>query len=181
MKKVLKKGFTLIELLIVIGILGIIIAAVLLAINPANAQRKARDAQRLKDLGTLQTVMDQLVAENTLTADLDVNSGTVTTPACSASGWMGIDVCNYASKLPIDPTNKSTSIAGAAGAGACTTTLSAGNAFQYIKYQASTNTYEINVRQESASNCNQLTSDNGSSNRFVEVGTATGLTLIGDL
>ena len=181
MKNIIKKGFTLIELLIVIGILGILIAAVLLTLNPAEGQRKARDIQRLKDVGTLQTIMDQLVAENKLTADLSVNSSSATTTDCTATGWLGIDVCSYTSKLPIDPVNKSTVIAGEVGSAACTGTLSAGGAYYYVVYEAASNTYEIDVRQESASNCTKLTNDNGDSNRFIEVGTTAALDLMTDI
>lgn len=49
------KGFTLIELLIVIAILGILAAAVLVAINPARRTQQARDAQRKNDIGGLAT------------------------------------------------------------------------------------------------------------------------------
>jgi len=49
------KGFTLIELLIVIAILGILAAAVLVAINPGKRTRQARDAQRKNDVGALAT------------------------------------------------------------------------------------------------------------------------------
>src|SRR3990167_7752376 len=49
------RGFTLIELLIVIAILGILAAAVLVAINPAKRTRQARDAARKNDVGSLAT------------------------------------------------------------------------------------------------------------------------------
>lgn len=49
------KGFTLIELLIVIAILGILAAAVLVAINPARRTQQARDAQRKNDIGGMAT------------------------------------------------------------------------------------------------------------------------------
>ena len=48
-------GFTLIELLIVIAILGILAAAVLVAINPQKRTRQARDAGRKNDIGSLAT------------------------------------------------------------------------------------------------------------------------------
>lgn len=44
---VLKKGFTLIELLIVIAILGVLAVVVLVAINPAEQMRRARDAGKI--------------------------------------------------------------------------------------------------------------------------------------
>src|SRR3989344_5759609 len=49
------RGFTLIELLIVIAILGILAAAVLVAINPGKRTRQAQDAQRKNDIGALST------------------------------------------------------------------------------------------------------------------------------
>lgn len=43
----IKKGFTLIELLIVMAILGVLAVVVLVAINPAEQLRRARDAGRV--------------------------------------------------------------------------------------------------------------------------------------
>lgn len=51
------RGFTLIELLIVIAILGILSAAVLVAINPAKRQKQARDAQIKADIGSIATAL----------------------------------------------------------------------------------------------------------------------------
>lgn len=48
-----KRGFTLIELLIVIAILGILTGAVVVALNPAELLKQARDAERFADLGVL--------------------------------------------------------------------------------------------------------------------------------
>lgn len=47
------KGFTLIELLVVIAILGILAAAVMVAVNPAKRTGQAQDAQRKNDIGAL--------------------------------------------------------------------------------------------------------------------------------
>lgn len=49
------RGFTLIELLIVIAILGILAAAVLVAVNPGKRTRQAQDAKRKNDIGALAT------------------------------------------------------------------------------------------------------------------------------
>src|SRR3990172_4682407 len=43
----LKRGFTLIELLIVMAILGVLAVVVLVAINPAEQMRRARDTGRI--------------------------------------------------------------------------------------------------------------------------------------
>lgn len=51
------KGFTLIELLIVIAILGILAAAVLIAINPTKRQNQAKDANIKSDIGSIALAM----------------------------------------------------------------------------------------------------------------------------
>ena len=51
------RGFTLIELLIVIGILGILAAAVVIVLNPGELLAQSRDAQRLQDLGTINSLL----------------------------------------------------------------------------------------------------------------------------
>src|SRR3990167_1758421 len=47
------RAFTLIELLVVIAILGILAAAVLVAINPGKRTAQARDAQRKQDINAI--------------------------------------------------------------------------------------------------------------------------------
>lgn len=51
------RGFTLIELLIVIAIMGILAAAVLVAINPLKRQQQARDASRKSDIGQIASAL----------------------------------------------------------------------------------------------------------------------------
>ena len=53
-RKKLFRGFTLIELLIVIAILGILAAAVLVAVNPKKRQDQAKDANIKADVGSIQ-------------------------------------------------------------------------------------------------------------------------------
>ena len=50
-------GFTLIELLIVIAILGILAAAVLVAVNPVKRQNQAKDANIKADIGSISTAL----------------------------------------------------------------------------------------------------------------------------
>src|SRR3989344_5681288 len=52
-----KKGFTLIELLIVIAILGILAAAVIVVLNPAQLLAQARDGTRLSDLDSVRSAI----------------------------------------------------------------------------------------------------------------------------
>ncbi len=58
------RGFTLIELLIVIAILGILAAAVLVAVNPAKRQNQARDSQTKGDIGSIATAMQAYYTSN---------------------------------------------------------------------------------------------------------------------
>lgn len=51
-------GFTLIELLIVIAVLGILSAVVLVAINPVQQVRRARDSQAKSDIGQIATALE---------------------------------------------------------------------------------------------------------------------------
>jgi prepilin-type N-terminal cleavage/methylation domain-containing protein len=162
MKAMLKKrlGFTLIELLIVIGILGILVVAVLLTLNPAEAQRKARDADRMKDLGTLQAIVDQLVNSGTpIVGCLTSGAGCTTISAgvgsqpCAAN-FLGMDVCAYAQNVPLDPQNGQSR----------TFILGASSLTRAAVYGARVNgsSYEVAVFQESTANARNVTSDGGS-------------------
>ena len=57
------KGFTLIELLIVIAVIAVLSVVVILALNPAEILRQARDANRVNDLGTLKRAIAFYLAD----------------------------------------------------------------------------------------------------------------------
>jgi prepilin-type N-terminal cleavage/methylation domain-containing protein len=57
MKKKKEGGFTLLELLIVIAIIAILSVALVIVLNPAEALKKSRDAQRISDMSTLKTAI----------------------------------------------------------------------------------------------------------------------------
>ncbi len=59
-----QKGFTLIELLVVIGIIGILAAVVLVAVNPGRQFGLARDSQRNSDLYSITLAVYQYAVEN---------------------------------------------------------------------------------------------------------------------
>lgn len=67
----LSKGYTLIEILVVLVILGILAAAVLVAINPAKRIAQSRDAKRRNDLAQIAT---SLVADDTFTGHYPVEN-----------------------------------------------------------------------------------------------------------
>lgn len=81
------KGFTLIELLIVIAILGILAAAVLVAINPGKRLAQARDAQRKSDISAI---------ANALVGYYTINSYYPFENMCDSSiGSDTLDICIY--------------------------------------------------------------------------------------
>jgi len=60
----LKQGFTLIELLVVIGVLTVLLAIVLVAINPTRQFQQANDTQRRSDVNAILNAIHQYAADN---------------------------------------------------------------------------------------------------------------------
>jgi type IV pilus assembly protein PilA len=58
------RGFTLIEILVVIGIIAVLAAIVIIAINPARQFAQARNAQRTSDVSVLLNAIGQNLADN---------------------------------------------------------------------------------------------------------------------
>lgn len=83
-------SFTLIELLIVIGILAVLVAAVVITLNPAQLLAQARDSQRQQDLSSLnQAINTALTLDNSLslgTASTVYVSISDTTTTCASLG-----------------------------------------------------------------------------------------------
>lgn len=52
-----KKGFTLLELLIVIAVIAVLSAILIFILDPTETLAKARDAQRISDMGSLKTAI----------------------------------------------------------------------------------------------------------------------------
>ena len=101
MKKAVR-GFTLLELLVVIGILGVLLAIVLVAINPARQFSQADNTKRRNDVNALLNAIHQYAADNNGT----LPSGIGTTVANIAD--TGADICAditplYIAQLPVDP------------------------------------------------------------------------------
>lgn len=58
-----QKGFTLVELLVVIGILAVLTAVVLVAVNPVRQFAQARDTQRRADVNTISAAVVAYLAD----------------------------------------------------------------------------------------------------------------------
>lgn len=105
-KQNFKRAFTLIELLVVIGILAILLAIVLVAINPARQFSQANNTQRSSDVNTILNAVHQFAADNngSLPAGIDTTVRTIT----DAGGLTDVDLCvdlvpTYVADLPLDP------------------------------------------------------------------------------
>src|SRR3990167_7190956 len=95
-----KSGFTLIELLIVIAILGILAAAILVAINPSKRLGQARDAHRKQDLGVLARTLQAYWVERGVYPDPGADFYSDST---EGTDWIPNLAPGYLKKLPTDP------------------------------------------------------------------------------
>lgn len=173
----LRRGFTLIELLIVIGILAILIVVALLAINPAEGQKKARDASRMKDLSTLQTILTGYLDDGNTP---DPSSCLVAANGCTTAGltgkqqpcdsnWLGIDVCDYAQTVPLDAVNAA--IRTCVNGGTVSNPTFSNSCSMIYRVKISGSSYEVNVRQEAKATAANVLSDGGNSSQWAETGT----------
>lgn len=98
-------GFTLVELIVVMAVLSIILALVLVAINPAKRLRDAADTQRRSDINTILNASQQFNADRRrVPAGISVTS-TTTLDSNTANGKA---LCHdlvdngYIGQMPVD-------------------------------------------------------------------------------
>ncbi len=109
------RGFTLIEILVVIGIIALLAAVVIVAINPARQFAQARNSQRQSNIDSILNAIGQNLADN---KGIFTCSGVTiaTSPATSTLGGGGAgytDLTNCLSPylptgMPLDPSVGST-------------------------------------------------------------------------
>lgn len=103
------KGFTLIEILIVIGLIAILAAVTIIALNPTASFEDARNSERQTEMAQIFTAMNRYVVDGGST------NGITGVSACtgSAPNWVGVDFPSafattlisggYLSEVPTDP------------------------------------------------------------------------------
>lgn len=115
-----QKGFTLIEVLVVVGILAILLAITLIALNPARNFADTRNAQRSSDVSAILNAIYQYQAQNNGSLPTSV-SGVTSTAAIIGSDTVGgeFDLCDLApsiiADMPLDPESGTKDAATACG------------------------------------------------------------------
>ena len=106
-----QQGFTLIELLVVIGILAILLAITLIAINPARQFAQANNTKRRSDVNAILNAVNQYMADKQGALPAGITSSSL-----SIKKTGGADICvalvpQYIAALPADPkTNEGKSV-----------------------------------------------------------------------
>jgi len=110
-----QQGFTLIEILVVIGIIAILAAIVIVAINPSRQFAEARESQRVSNIDSILDAIGQRMADNkgvfaassscpiigTATSSIENGpNGTDANPLDLATNCL---VPTYIASLPSDP------------------------------------------------------------------------------
>lgn len=102
------KGFTLIEILIVIALIAILAAITIIAINPQQNFRDARNTQRSSNVNTILSAFTQYTSQQGTTInDFGALPACSATPACIGTGATCIDLSGlsptYLVSIPTDP------------------------------------------------------------------------------
>lgn len=107
MKLTKTRGFTLIEILVVIGIIAVLAAIVIVAINPSRQFAQARNTQRTSDVAAISNAIGQYMADHKGALPTGIDNTDRTIKSGSGSGI--VDLCSllYANYMttgfPQDP------------------------------------------------------------------------------
>lgn len=137
----MRKGFTLIELLVVIGILAVLLAITLIAVNPAEQLQRSDDTKRQSDVTQILNAINQYMVDN----NGIVPSAITATATDIGNGAGEVNICSllvpdYIAALPQDPASNS-----GADISDCTATHNTG-------YQVETANNRVTVSAPDANN-----------------------------
>ncbi|MDP2585984.1 MAG: type II secretion system protein [Candidatus Levybacteria bacterium] len=137
------KGFTLIELLVVVGILAVLFAITLIAINPARQFSQANNTKRSSDVNAILNAVNQYMVDHQGTLPAVLSGCTAAVPCTLTDDpaiTPSINICamlvsNYLAALPADPlTNNGVAVIEAECSNGVTTYNTG-----YTIYQSTTN------------------------------------------
>jgi prepilin-type N-terminal cleavage/methylation domain-containing protein len=94
-------GFTLIELLVVIGVLGVLVTGIVIAVNPAQQLAKARDSARKSSLKQIRGALD---AYRIAYGTYPITGGWI---ASTQPGWQTF-LGSELKTVPVDPSQNGT-------------------------------------------------------------------------
>ena len=147
------EGFTLIELLIVIGIIAILAAGVIIAINPGQQFKQARNSSRWSHMNSIANAIYSYAVDSqgTYPSCVPASSTDLAVDAIDCSTDLAPD---YMSAIPVDPSYT----AGNAYASTASTAACAGSCTSYFVWRVDPYRIRITSRaQEAIDNDVQVT------------------------